>query len=188
MNNKEFGRQLFHIVIGLVLIAMLAYIGRNKTMAITFMVIVIGSVLINRKAIGKKLWIFDDVYEKFEREGSRVPGWGPAWYLVGTLIAMVFLKDINQIAAIIFVLAIGDGFSTLIGIKSKTALPYNSKKTIAGTMAFFISSLPAYIFIKETVIPVALLATIVESLPLDIEDNITIPLSLVLLFYAMGAI
>ncbi len=186
MLEKEIPRQVFHITIGLIIILMLAYLGREITLIIAFLGSVLGSILINRKSTGKSLWLFEGVYQKFERQGGRLPGWGAAWYMIGVLLIMVFLKNTSSIAACIFIFAIGDGFSTLVGIWGKIKLQYNSKKTLEGTVAFFLTSIPAYIFINEYAIVLALVGAIVESLPLDIEDNTLVPVALVITLYFLG--
>ncbi|MDO8554740.1 MAG: hypothetical protein Q7S22_08075 [Candidatus Micrarchaeota archaeon] len=188
MVDQEIPRQIFHIIIGLIIIIMLAYLGREVTIIIAFLGAILGSILINRKATDKSLWFFENIYQKFERQGGRLPGWGAAWYMIGVLLIMVFLKNTSSIAACVFVFAMGDGFSTLIGMLGKIKLPYNSKKTLEGTIAFFFTSTPAYIFIKEPVIILALIGAIVESLPLDIEDNMLVPVALVITLYVLGIV
>lgn len=188
MMDKEIPRQLFHIAIGLAIIVMLIYLGREATVIIAFLGALLGSILINRKATDKSLWFIEGIYQRFERQGGRLPGWGPAWYMIGTLLTLVFLKSTTNIVACIFILAIGDGFSTLVGIWGKNRLIYNDKKTVEGTLAFFLTSLPIYFVIKEQAIALALVGAIVESLPLEIEDNVIIPTSLVVTLYLLGMV
>jgi len=98
------------------------------------------------------------------------------------LIPLAFLHSPSEIAAVIFILAIGDGASTIIGMKGKHKIPYNKEKTFEGTVAFFLFSLPAYFFIGEAIIPLAIIAAVVESLPLRLDDNLTVPIACTVFF------
>lgn len=173
--DRETGRQLFHIFIGLCAIIFIFHFGRGTTMAAIFFTIIIGMVLINIRLQGNDIPIISWFEEKFERIDAPLPGWGSACYAVGVLLAITFLPNINQIAATILVLALGDGVSTIVGVHGRIKLPYNNKKTLEGTLAMFISSLMAYIFIGPLAIGLALVAALAESVPY-IEDNLWIPI------------
>ena len=105
----------------------------------------------------------------------RFPGYGSSWYVVGIILMALVIHDPNKIAAGIFVLAIGDAASTIFGMNGTHRCPYNERKTFEGSAAFFAFSLIAFIFIGWKAIPLALIAAIVESLPLPYDDNIVIP-------------
>ena len=183
MNRKELGRQLIHVLIGIGLILFLLFFGRTKLIALTFFTLLIGSVLINMKLIGQKIGMAEWFEEQFEREDALLPGWGSAWYVAGFLLLATALTSTEQIAAGIFVLGISDAASTIIGsMYGKHKLFYNKKKSWEGSIAFFIAALPAWFFVGELVIPVALLAAVVESLPLKIDDNVMIPLACITVF------
>ena len=169
-------RQLMHFIVGVVSIILLFSLGQIVTRAIVFFVIIIGTLFINAKIQGKRIGFVNWFVEKFERKDVLFPGFGSATYALGVLIPLVFLDDINKIAAVIFILAVGDGLSTIIGKLGKAKLPYNRKKTVEGTVAFFLSSLPAYFFIGEGIFLVAGLGALAESLPLKIDDNLLIPI------------
>jgi dolichol kinase len=96
------------------------------------------------------------------------------------------LNDPNQIAAGLIILALGDGVATLIGQYGVLKLPYNHKKTIEGTVAFFLSSLVGGIFIGPLIIPVAFLAAFVESLPIKFDDNLSVPIVITAFFLIFG--
>ncbi len=163
------------MIIGIVVIAMLLLYGRGVALAVIFFVLLIGTLLINLRVLGVPLNFVMWFEQRFERTGAKLPGWGSACYAIGTLIIVSFLSDINQIAAIIFILAIGDGISTIIGRYGRIKIPYNKKKTIEGSVAFFISSLGCFYFIGAIALPLALVGMIAESLPA--EDNLTIPIA-----------
>ncbi len=174
--TEEFQRQIIHLIIGLLAIAFLFYFGRGMTIGVVFTVIIAGTFMINAQLLGIRIRLLEWIEARFERKDVLFPGWGSACYAGGVLIPLIFLTDINQIAAIIFILATGDGFSTIIGRNGKILLPYNKKKTLEGSLAFVIASLPAYYFIGFMIIPLAVIATIIESIDWGLDDNIIIPI------------
>jgi len=172
--DRETGRQLFHMAVGLIALAVFLHFGRGFAIAVAFFTIITGTLLINLRLQGKRIPIVLWFEKRFERKDAPLPGWGSACYATGVLMLLATLSDVNGIAAAIFILAVGDGVSTILGRKGKIRIPYNKDKTAEGALAFFISSLPAYYFIGPLAIPLILLATLAETLPL-LEDNLVIP-------------
>jgi dolichol kinase len=183
--DEELKRQVFHIAVGVGSIAFLLLFGRGYFIGAVFFTIVIGMLLINARLLGKKISLVQWFEKHFERPDVMFPGWGSACYAAGALIPATFLTDVPQIAAIIFILAIGDGFSTAVGRLGRVKLPYNSKKTLEGTIAFLIASLPAYYFVGPAVLPLAVVGMIVESIDFRIDDNLAIPIACTALLLVM---
>jgi dolichol kinase len=173
---KETGRQLFHMAVGLVALLMLLALGRGFTMAAVFFVIIIGMLLMNARLLGRGVSVVRWFEERFERENAPLPGWGSACYAAGALLLLAFLTDANGIAAGIFILAVGDSASTMVGRLGTHAIPYNKGKTFEGALAFFIASLASAYFIGPLAVPLAMLAACVETLP-GLEDNLAIPVA-----------
>ncbi|HXH37705.1 MAG TPA: DUF92 domain-containing protein [Thermoanaerobaculia bacterium] len=104
--------------------------------------------------------------------------------LAVTLLIVVFNWHI-EIAAVAWVLlAFGDGFATVIGRSLPLApLPWNPAKSWGGVIAFVLFGGAAAFAIarlfgapQDVAIAVAVLAgAIAESLPLGIDDNVTVP-------------
>ncbi len=182
---KEENRQYVHIAIALIVILSLLFLGRIKALVLLFSALIFGSILINQKLLGKKIPLLDKIIEKFERDEKRFVGYGSAWFVVGCLLSVVFLTDLNQIISIIWILGIGDGCSTLIGIRGKRKLIYNKKKTIEGSSALFLSTLPLYFIIGPTAIALGVVCTLVESLPIPLDDNASIPIAGIILLSLM---
>ncbi len=174
--DKETARQLFHIAIGVCAIALLLLWGRGALIAGVFLTIVIGLWLMNIRLLGGKVPLVSWFEDSFEREDAPLPGWGSACYAAGVLLTATFLHEPAQIAAVIFCLAIGDGVSTLVGLRGRMKIPYNPRKTVEGSLALLVSSLPAYFFIGPLAVPLALIAALSESVPV-IDDNISIPVA-----------
>jgi dolichol kinase len=174
--DKETNRQLFHIILGLFSILLLLHFGRGFMTDAVFFVIIIGTLLMNAKIGGAKIFLVEWFEKMFERSDAILPGWGSAAYAVGVLIALTFLADLSLIVSVVYILAVGDGISTIVGRLGRMKLPYNQRKTVEGSLALFVSSLPAYLLIGPLIIPLAIVAAVAESIP-GLEDNITIPIA-----------
>jgi len=180
---KEGSRKLIHIAIGIIFLLILHYFGRHTLEIILFAGILAGLMAMHLVLSSVRLPFVSWFIENFEREGVRVPGFGSAWYAFGILMAAVAIADPNALSAAICVLAFGDSLSSVFGKKGRFSLPYNRNKTFEGSIAFFIGSLAAYLFIGPAAIPLAIVCAIAESLPLPLDDNITVPAAAILFFY-----
>ena len=178
----ETKRQIIHILIGLIAIAFLFLFGRLTTITAIFFTILFGLIIINQLYLGRKMRIIEWFIQNFERKKVHFPGWGSACYATGVLLLCCFITDLNAIAASILVIALGDGLATIIGQMGKVRIPYNKNKKIEGSVALFIGSLAGYLFIGPLVFPAAVIAMLVESLPIGIDDNITLPVALIIFF------
>ena len=184
--DKETARQLFHMAVGIAALAVLLALGRNFLVAAVFFTIVIGTLLMNARLIGMKIPLIEWFERNFEREDAPLPGWGSACYAAGVLLAAAFLSSTGQIAAVIIVLGIGDGVSTLVGMRGTRRLWHNSKKTLEGSLAMFVSALGAWLFIGPAAIPLAVVAAVAESMP-RLDDNLLIPAACAAFFLISGA-
>lgn len=114
-------------------------------------------------------------------------GWDPGIvvYPFAVLILILLFQRHSVFIAIPWViLAFGDGFATLIGRHVPLVkLPWNSDKSLGGSLTFLLfgtaASIAAAMFFNyeriDVAIAAAVVATIAESLPLRIDDNITVP-------------
>jgi uncharacterized protein (TIGR00297 family) len=106
---------------------------------------------------------------------------------------LIFHDRLDIVAAAWGVLAIGDGMATIVGTRVPIApLPWNSRKSIGGSVALAVFGGAAGAFLAwwctGTVVPpgygwfpivgaftAALAAAAVESIPIDLDDNISVP-------------
>lgn len=107
------------------------------------------------------------------------PAKGAMLFFVGSLASLILYgNEIKVVSATIIILALGDSVSTLIGKNfGEHKIPYNKMKSLEGSVAGFVFALlGAQIFVG---LPLAILgaitAMLTESLPINIDDNITIP-------------
>lgn len=172
--DKELARQLFHMMLGLGALAALLLLGRGFMLAAIFFTIITGTLLMNARLQGARIPLVLWFEERFERDDAPLPGWGSACYATGALLAVAFLPDASSIAAVIFILGIGDGLSTILGRRGKLVLPWNRRKTLEGSLTMFVSSLCAAFFIGPAALPLAAVAAAAESLP-RVDDNLAVP-------------
>ncbi len=180
--NLELRRKLFHSLFGLVLILILFCFERKILILSLSLLLLFGSIMIVWRLRGNRIPIADWFEETFERKNVRFPGYGAFWYVVGTLLLALFISNANEIAAAILTLSLGDSAATIFGIRGMHPLPYNRRKTIEGSFAFLVFSLPFCLLIGWVGFPLALLTAVAESLPVPIDDNLLIPITAVLFF------
>jgi len=102
----------------------------------------------------------------------------PLYFAIGILIALLlFPAPVNS--AVIAIFTLGDSTASLFGdLISKKPLPFNKGKTLEGSLVgFFFAFLAGLVFVSPALALIgAAVAMLVESLPLPVNDNITIPL------------
>ena len=103
----------------------------------------------------------------------------PIHFALGiTISLLIFPAPIRYVA--ITTLTLGDGCAHLFGMKfGKTRLPFNKGKNLEGTIfGFLFAFLGAMIFVDPTrALIAAAVGMLVESLPLPLNDNLTMPLA-----------
>ncbi len=182
----EVRRDLFHIGAGILLMAVFLIFEEPVAVTIQLLMILGGIFVIaateifNKNAIGRSIY-------RFERNGASL-GHGALWLAMGSLFAVSFLSTPNVIA-VFAAIFIGDPVATIAGIYSKgPKLPYNRKKSVVGTAAYFIvASAIAFIFIGAAGVLVGLVGAIVEGLKTKIDDNFSVSVVLTLLLAIMRA-
>ena len=183
---NEIPRQFIHISVGI-----LMCIGIWVNLIWTFYVILIGTIIgmlvIQLELIGLKLPVADYMLDKFERKGV-VPGEGSLYYAVGVLFIIGLLRNNPlMIISLILILSLGDGLATLLGKRyGKYSLPWNRNKTFEGTIGFIIGGIPALLLLQTPVTLIVLIVSaFVESLPIKIDDNLTIPVIGSIIFFLL---
>ncbi len=110
---------------------------------------------------------------------EKSPASGALFFFIGSLFSLLlFSSNINVVCASILILAIGDSVSTLIGKKfGRSKIFYNPAKSLEGSISGFVFAfLGAATQINlPTAFIGALAGMLVESLPVKINDNLTVP-------------
>lgn len=151
--------------------------------------------------VGTGLLKDDAAVQAMSRNGDRREILrGPLIYgIVFVLLTILFWKDTMVGIVALMVLCGGDGFADVIGKRVKSdQLPWSKLKTWAGSIAMFAGSFIISIFVLfiyaevgifniywVTFIPqlamICFLSTLVESIPIKDIDNLTVPVSAVIL-------
>ena len=190
---NEFHRQLIHI--SGILFVILAQFIPQPTVVVTFFLIAvvffIYAELIQReknrflKAIRTIEQPVRSLALSMERRNTR-PFLGATLFYLGA--ALAFLFPLPLASAAVTILAIGDGFATLIGSRfgSHTLI---ASKSVEGTAAFILTALPAAAIIVPLPLAVAgaVVAAAVEAIVAHpwlkayqrygLDDNLVIPLA-----------
>ncbi|MGC8669911.1 MAG: diacylglycerol/polyprenol kinase family protein [Candidatus Micrarchaeia archaeon] len=185
--STEINRDVFQIVLGLILLTILELYKEGPLLIFSFILIAYAfNGLYSKSGFLKNFYRF---LSHFERR-KEYYGLGAAYIASGTAILIGFISNIGFLEASIAVLFFADSIATIVGIKFKKQikLPYNHKKTLAGSIAFLIVSFISLYLINFSLVSVLIVSitlTIIESASNSIDDNILLPVALVIFYYLM---
>jgi len=172
----ELRRQAFHLLLGIVLVALINYDILN--LRILFVILFIGafiSLLCRYIKIPGVQWFLD----RFDRENAN--GLGVITYFLGVIVVLSFFRKDIALASIM-ILALGDSFCHL-GRFGKVKNPLNKEKLIEGLLIGVIAAtIGASFFVSFYIALIgSFVAMVLESLDLKIrgrvlDDNILVPL------------
>jgi len=184
-------RGLFHIFVGLSIAVAAYFLSRRPLLISTGVVtfIWLAFELLRLRYAGINSWFFSWFRPLLrEEEASRLTG--ASYMLIGCLITfLVFPRDIAVLA--ICFLAVGDAAATIVGTYLGTRGVFG--KTVEGNSACFVSCVGIGFILYYAdldIHPLAILlgsagATIVDAVPLLIDDNLTMPLFAGLVIWAV---
>ncbi len=178
--DLETKRQLIHMS-GAVFPFYVLLVGRYASIGTFALLLGAGLIISYGYKKGIRFPIISKIVDSTEREGviDELPGKGVLSFFFGRLLVLLLFGSRIEVAcAAIIILALGDSFSTLTGIRfGRHKIFYNREKSIEGTIGGFVPAfVGAMIFVSpETALLGAFTGMAVESLPLKTEDNITIP-------------
>jgi uncharacterized protein (TIGR00297 family) len=108
-------------------------------------------------------------------------------------LVLLFPYRLDIVAAAWGIMAAGDGFATIAGRSfGRTRLPWNAEKTVEGTVAFIVAGsaagallawwvrpgvepVPPVVFTLGAPIFAAVVAALVETIPVRLDDNLSVP-------------
>jgi len=202
--KKEMQRQLVHVA-GFLFVVLALFIGRFVVVYFFLAAAILGMYSIYIKREIQRLNLLErmerkvrDFILKFEREDVPRPFTGAVWFFfTGGLVFLIFPLTIASAA--VLMLAIGDGFSTLIGTHFGRHR-ITEHKTVEGSLTCFIGSLSSIFFLPISLALLgSLVATIVEIIP-DLkplrglknkgwlDDNFLIPILAGVVVFAASAL
>ncbi len=161
-------RNIFQITAGVFF--MLLFIFVQQYASLTLLLIFMAGMAVSNYTMSSKGGLFK-ILSKMEREGFDF-GHGAFWLGIGALFAAGFLST-NMILVVFSAIFIADSMSTIAGVHyGRAKLPYNKKKSAAGTFAYLLTVLViSFPLLSYYALPVAIVAALMESLPLHIDDN-----------------
>ena len=178
--DLEIDRNLIHLIGGGVIAIIVYSLSKSQALQIIAVGSAIG-MLIMDKARRNNVPFVSFVLERAERDGVEYPIFGTMNFVIGSLLAVVFLPKNAAVLGIV-ALAIVDSFSTLYGkikrFKKEKKIKLNGKKTLQGAIGGFLPFLfflfcvvqnPAVAFFT------ALCASITELIT-PIDDNLVLPI------------
>lgn len=172
---KEFFRKTIHLV-SLSIVLMYHYLGKSFTLDLLSLVLccflVIEYLRVEREM---KIPIFWKLYRSKEKDRLS----GNIHFLIGSIIAIsIFSKEVASAA--ILMTTFGDSAAALIGISyGRNWIKGLPDRAWEGVISEFLVNLAiGYFFLTNWIIalPMALAATIVETLTYKLDDNLMIPL------------
>ncbi len=120
------------------------------------------------------LRIFSPILRSQERRGGLT---GATYFLIGSFLCILLFDKTLAIVCLCF-LTLGDLCAALIG-KQWGRIKLFSRKSLEGSLACFVVCTAAALLIglhPIVAITGALVATVIELLPIGVDDNVTIPL------------
>lgn len=172
--SHEAKRQYTHILLFLFAFT-LKYLDRFQAILLVLGLLLFTILILPKLSVRK--YLYRPTEDKFSR--------GAIFYFL-TILVLTIIFPLYIVAASWAILALGDGMATLVGRHFKTAeLPWNRKKSFNGSLAFVISAtIGCYLLLLWTgasssnlwsiSLKTAIIAAIVETLPLKIDDNVSV--------------
>lgn len=190
--QSEVRRQTLHIAVGAIALS-LAWLTWQQA---ALMAIV---------AVGFNLLILPRISPGVFRDGDLDRPWasGIVIYPIAVLgLILVFRDRLDLAAAAWGVLAAGDGMATLVGTTVRSAqLPWNREKSIAGLLAFVVAAAAAAVgllawttgapvstWMIATGVIAALVAGLVETIPIRLDDNLSVPTAAAVVFWSAAVV
>lgn len=178
-------RPLFHFMGGLIFPVFYYFTGR--AVAIYFMAALLILALIFELIRGKNPVFNDWLWQHFKtffKDKERYAITGTPYFAGGALATVLFFDKPIAITALCF-LTFGDVTAVLIGKKYGKHKIF-PPKSLEGSLAFFVIVIVVGFILKKFCFPAALttmaiwysalVATLIEMLPISLDDNLTVPI------------
>ena len=182
---KEIKRQIFHIILGVVILIILNLdiTGIKYYLSFFLVIVMITGLILSFVSRTFKIPVISHFLKHFERFDNlkTFPGEGAFFYISGVLFSIIFF-DIKIASASIAILAFGDSVSHLIGkYYGKTKMIIHPEKLLEGMVAGIISAtLASSFFVKfKYAFTASLITMVLESCELKflkLDDNFLIPI------------
>jgi dolichol kinase len=176
--KTEILRKSLHLLI--VCVPTLTAINYTATLLLLINGILVYVLLESLRLSGRNIPVFSYLIDRASRPRDRGHFvYGPVTLGAGALLVLVlYPKPVAAVA--VYALGFGDGFAAIVGTRYGCRRPaYLLGKSIEGSLTcFFIVFCSSYAVLRQftAAAAAALMAMLVEALPLDDFDNIAIPI------------
>ena len=191
LSNSEMLRKVIHISGFLIPLFCVQFLNTYLVSVGLFLVIVVYTISEVARGYEINFPIFSTVTRKAAKSVFEVKYFAtaPLAFTLGITLSLIFFPPSIAYASIT-VLTLGDSMANIFGkVFGKIPLPFNRKKTFEGTICGFVCAFfGSILFVNPLNALVAVtVGMLIESLPLQIDDNLAIPLSagVVLLFISI---
>jgi uncharacterized protein (TIGR00297 family) len=188
MTHAEVARQMVHIGVGAIAFSLVWLTWPQAA------VLAIAATLFN-------LVVLPRLTRRVFRDGDLDHPWasGIVLYPLAVLgLVLVFRERLDLVAAAWGILAAGDGMATLVGTSVRSPrLPWNPDKSLAGLVAFVVSGALAAITlmawtagtaVSGSIVAIAVcaatVAALVETVPIRLNDNLSVPAAAALVLWS----
>jgi len=178
----EVNRDVIHILIGVLVAAMVLLLPLNLASDTIFFLILAGYLVNNISGLKQASRAGTLLHSFYRYTASRMErmsttfGIGAVYLAAGIALLIGVIHNSNFLLFSVIALLFADPAATIVGIRvGGPKLPYNRRKSAAGTMAFFIiAGFLGYLAIGYNAFIAAAILAGVESLDLFVDDNIRI--------------
>jgi dolichol kinase len=182
--SLETRRDIVHASLGIVVLALFVFLPFYYAVYVTTTLILIGYVYNSLLGDRKKGRLYG-LLASVERPGALY-GIGALYLGIGVTLLLGFIHNQHFMIIGIAALMLADPIATIVGINSKgPKLFYNKSKSLFGSLSFFaVVAAIGYPFIGLYSILFGIGLAFVESLKLRVDDNVMIPVVMILLYIA----
>jgi HAD superfamily phosphoserine phosphatase-like hydrolase len=190
VSKNELFREVIHV--GSFLIPIICWYLRIKPYHIGLLIILITTIYISSEYARFKGIKIPVIYTVTSNAIVGEENWSfassPILFALGIIVPLLFYSA-PEGYVVISILTLGDGFASIFGKKfGKTCLPFNKLKSLEGALiGFLLAFLGTLIFIDPLKgLIITTIGTVVEVIPLPINDNISIPIILgIVIFFLL---
>ncbi|MBN1941358.1 MAG: hypothetical protein JW772_04215 [Candidatus Diapherotrites archaeon] len=184
--KAEIRRQSIHLIFGSIFLILILLLGVSTAFEIILACFLLGIIISLLLVKGVHIPLIYSIVREVEREHEKEwPGKGAILFFLAAIIVILVFQELFIVVGALSVLVYGDSIATIIGLKfGKHRLI--GKRSIEGTIAGIVASLPFLIaiFPVHVALSAAVIGMLAELLP--VNDNFTIPIAAALFLKLFG--
>ncbi|OQY27499.1 MAG: hypothetical protein B6244_10320 [Candidatus Cloacimonetes bacterium 4572_55] len=184
--KQELGRKAFHFLSSVIPAAYFILTRSEMTRYVAMALTISLTVDLGRFYVPRLRRVFEHLFGRWLRPFEFYQLTGATYFLIGSLLTVILVPDRLIVISSLLFLAWGDLSAALIGKKWGRIAVFD--KTLEGSLACFFVCFIVSLFLTDWRVGLigAIVATLVEVLPLRINDNVTIPISSALVMAALS--